>query len=247
MIPKILHVTWKTSQVPDKWAGVIDKWKELHPDWQIHYTTDEVNRKYIEKNHPDFLEIYDGYKHNIQRADAIRYFYLKDMGGVYSDLDIEPLKNIDEYLDNVNIDALLVYSGNVKCFTNSFMASPKGSPFWDDVIYALKHPEVPMWAKSKWAEVMYSTGPIMLDRVAKKYKRPIGLLPQDVFMAYNLNDHDSFKPDAALRPLEGGSWHSWDAKILNFLFKWKWIILLFLFFSLTGWLYGRISKISGPV
>jgi len=246
MIPKILHLTWKNSEIPQKWAGVIDKWKELHPGWKIHFTTDEDNREYIQKNHPDFLETYDSYKWGIQRADAIRYFYLRDMGGVYADLDIEPLKPIDEYLNGINIDALLVYSGNVKCFTNSFMASPKGSPFWDEVIDALKNPQVPWWAKSKWAAVMYSTGPIMLDRVAKSYLRPIGILPQSVFMAYSLNDHGTIKPDAALKPLEGGSWHSWDAKVLNFLFKWKWILLLFFFFGICALVHGRISKISGP-
>ena len=36
---------------------------------------------------------YDGYTHPIQRADAARYFILFVHGGLYADLDYEPLIN----------------------------------------------------------------------------------------------------------------------------------------------------------
>jgi mannosyltransferase OCH1-like enzyme len=238
-IPKIIHLTWKNKTIPKEWSHVIDKWKKTHPNWEIHYTTDEDNRAYIEKNHPDFLSIYDQYPYGIQRADAIRYFYLKDMGGVYADLDIEPIKNIEKYLTNTEADALLVYSGNVKVFTNSFMASPKNSPFWDNVIEALKHPKLPWYAFGCHLTVMYSTGPLMLDRVAKEYKRPIALLPQDVFMAYNINNHDEIKPHAALKPLKGGSWNKIDSLVLNFGFKYKYYILLFIIISIAYYIKNK--------
>lgn len=31
-IPRILHQTWKSDTLPERWAGVIDKCREMHPD-----------------------------------------------------------------------------------------------------------------------------------------------------------------------------------------------------------------------
>lgn len=45
------------------------------------------SRDFIAKEYPWFLETFDNYPHNIQRADAIRYFVLAHYGGTYIDLD----------------------------------------------------------------------------------------------------------------------------------------------------------------
>lgn len=49
--------------------------------------TDADAREFIEKEYPWFLETFDGYPFNIQRADSIRYFVLYHFGGIYIDLD----------------------------------------------------------------------------------------------------------------------------------------------------------------
>lgn len=214
-IPKIIHLTWKNNNIPEEWKNVIGAWKKTHPDWQINFMTDEDNRAYIEKNHSDFLLTYNSFPYNIQRADAIRYFLLKDQGGLYSDMDIEPIKNFESYLENVQADAILVYSGNVDVFTNSFMLSPENSPFWDKVIEGMKNPKLPWYAMGKHFTVMYSTGPMLLNRIAKEYTRPIAILPREVFMAYNISNHNEEKPIAVTKALSGGSWNSWDSKLLN--------------------------------
>ncbi len=214
-IPKIIHLTWKNNDIPREWKNVIDSWKKTHPTWDINFMTDNDNKLYIEKNHPDFLQTYNSFPYNIQRADAIRYFLLKDQGGLYSDMDIEPIKNIEPYLEDIRADALLVYSGNVDVFTNSFMLSPLNSPFWDKVIEGMKHPVLPWYAVSKHFIVMYSTGPMLLNRIAKEYTRPIVVLPRNVFMAYNISNHNENKPLAVTKPLKGGSWNGWDSKLLN--------------------------------
>ena len=41
----------------------------------------------ITHRYPWFLETWDNYPFNIERADAIRYFVLAHYGGVYIDLD----------------------------------------------------------------------------------------------------------------------------------------------------------------
>ena len=64
--------------------------------------------------YPWFLETWDNYPFNIERADAIRYFVLAHYGGVYIDLDdvsVKPQKIHKFYTDgtfrDVNAGSIL--------------------------------------------------------------------------------------------------------------------------------------------
>lgn len=206
LIPKLIHLTWKNKVIPDKWKDTIPAWQKLMPGWKIVLWTDEDNRNYIERNHPYFLETYDNFQYNIQRADAIRCFILRDFGGIYSDMDILPIKNIEPYLDNVSADAILVYSGNVDTYTNSFMASSPNGNFWDLLIEEMMNGEIPWYAIVKHTYIMETTGPGLLNRIARSYLGVIANLPREVFMAYNIDNHHEYKEHAALFPLQGSSW-----------------------------------------
>lgn len=207
LIPKLIHLTWKNKTIPEKWKDTIPAWAKLMPGWKIVLWTDEDNRKYIEEKHPYFLDTYDNFPYNIQRADAIRCFILRDFGGIYSDMDILPIKNIEPYLQGVSADAILVYSGNVDTYTNSFMASRQGSPFWDILIEDMMDGNnVPWYAVVKHTYIMETTGPGLLNRIAKSYLGTVANLPREVFMAYNIDNHHEYKEHAALFPLQGSSW-----------------------------------------
>ena len=80
-IPRIIHQTWKTKDVPSPLDQLPQTWKEYLPNWEYILWTDEMNREFVCKHFPDFLEKYDTYPCNIQRADAIRYLLLKVYGG----------------------------------------------------------------------------------------------------------------------------------------------------------------------
>jgi mannosyltransferase OCH1-like enzyme len=232
-IPKIVHLTWKTRQIPLKWKETALSWKKTNPDWKIKLWTDDDNRNYIADHYPDFLSIFDSYPHNIQRADAIRYFLLKDFGGVYCDLDIEVLGSLNPFFDHAEGDVFLVQSGNVPVYTNCFMAGKPGAAFWNEVIERLKKPQIPWFAVSKHFMVMYSTGPLMVNSVAKQTSCIISLLPKNVFMAYSVADDTSIiKPGALLRNMNEGSWNSWDSLLLNFLFRYG--ISIVIFFIVIG-------------
>lgn len=87
-IPRILHQTWKSSLLPSKWAIQSKKCQEMHKDFEYKLWTDESSLEFIKEFYPWFLPTFLGYKFDIQRADAIRYFVLHKYGGVYMDLDI---------------------------------------------------------------------------------------------------------------------------------------------------------------
>ena len=239
-IPKIVHLTWKTKTIPEKFKRTIQSWRRTNPEWELKLWTDEDNRNYIANNYPDFLTTFEGYPYGIQRADAIRYFLLKDFGGIYCDLDIEVLGSMNTHFERANGEVFLVQSGNVPVFTNSFMASVPGAPFWDEVIERLSNPKIPWYAVTKHFIVMYSTGPLMVNAVARQTKTIINLLPKSVFMAYSVADEtEVIKPRALLRNLNEGSWNSLDSIILNFLFCHGWNILLFLMSLAIIYLYTK--------
>jgi mannosyltransferase OCH1-like enzyme len=60
--------------------------------------TDESAHAFMEEHYPSFLQMYDSYRYNIQRADSIRYFLLDHFGGIYMDLDIGCRRRMDSLI-----------------------------------------------------------------------------------------------------------------------------------------------------
>jgi mannosyltransferase OCH1-like enzyme len=95
-IPKIIHQTDKTKDIPEKHKAFQQKLIELHPDWDYRYYDDEECRNFVIQNFPYFIPIYDSYSSNIQRVDLFRIIAVYKMGGFYVDLDIECFNKIDD-------------------------------------------------------------------------------------------------------------------------------------------------------
>ena len=240
-IPKIIHQTWKTKEVPDHWKKSKDEWQRLHPDWLYILWTDEDIRNHIKDHHPDFLELHDNYEYNIQRADMIRYFILYDFGGVYSDLDLYPTENIEKYLTNSS--DYFVYSANANCFTNALMISTGNSPIFLEIFKELKTP-LPWWAIGKHLKVMKSTGPLMLDKTLKDTSYSYTILPKSKFNPYSVTENFNIhKEGSVIRTLEGSSWHSFDSTFYNFVMKYNTFFILFGIISLLLIICGLIYYI----
>ena len=130
---KIIHQTWKTMEIPDviniEWP---DSWKNNYPTWDYKLWTDDDNRALISEVKPDFLNVYDGYPFSIQRADAIRYFYMYYYGGIYVDLDFLSLKNMEKILavSNIVIGCNNTCKDSKQVIPNAFLYSIKGHSFW---------------------------------------------------------------------------------------------------------------------
>jgi mannosyltransferase OCH1-like enzyme len=229
-IPKLIFQTWKTESVPDKWKESPVTIKKYLSNWSYFLSTDQDNRKMVQTYFPDFLSYYDAFQYPIQRADAMRYCFLYLYGGVYMDLDLTLARSFD-YLFNSGSSLYFVASGNLTGYiTNSFMASKPRHPLWLDVIEEMKKP-APKWALTKHFKVMTTTGPIMLNRVVKSSNYQYTMLPNKLFMpcsVCNMSTCDT--SEAILKPLEGGSWNSFDSKVFNyFMCHWRgisWVIII---------------------
>jgi mannosyltransferase OCH1-like enzyme len=71
-ISKVVHQTWKTGKVHSRFREHIQSWILHNPEWEYKFWTNEDNRNLIVTKYPQYLEMYDNYPQNIQRADAIR-------------------------------------------------------------------------------------------------------------------------------------------------------------------------------
>jgi len=224
-LPRNIFQTWKTKDVPDNWKKAQQSVIQKNPNWNYVLLTDDDNDRIVKENFPDFYQTFISLKYPIQRADAIRYCILYLYGGIYLDLDYICNKSFDDL--SLQKEVGLVYSNNVKIFTNSVLISQKGSEFWLKCIEQIKKP-LPWYKKfTKHLEIMNSTGPMMINNIAKKYPMYIEILFNITVKCDVCNINICVKDNQYyLTPIEGQTWNSWDTLLLNKIYCNKNTVLL---------------------
>ena len=186
-IPRIIHQSWKVEQVPERWLAYQQSWRTHHPDYEYRLWTDEDNRAFVAEVFPEFLPIYDGYRHAVSRADLARVLVVCHFGGIYADLDCEAVRPLDDLLDGRQLVLGLEPDSHVnkpkirargftRILCNAVFASVPEQPFW--------HHLLPMLAASKdEGNVLECAGPFVVTRAYESYPRQeeITVLPSDVF------------------------------------------------------------------
>lgn len=164
MIPKIIHQTWKTKDVPKITIPWIESWKRLNPDWEYRFWTDEDNLKLCQEEFPELLDIYTSYQFDIQRADVARYMILCRHGGLYADIDAECIKSFNDVIDN---DYLIFKWINI--ITNYLIAAHKNSGFFKFVLTKLNDSTMVFTGRNKKSFVLRTTGPVFLYACYREY------------------------------------------------------------------------------
>ena len=230
--PKIIHQIygfWDKNISPNIQSR-IDTWKRLHPDYKYILWDKKNSREFIKKKFNWFLGLYDSYPYDVQRTDVLRYFLLYHYGGIYSDIDLEPIKDITPLLKKYkNKNAILYKSSNSGMLTNDFMISKPKNIFWKKVWHGLiiNHSYNSL---SKHLEVMWTTGPLFLDNIYEDFILKNSYIYIIDSKYINNCDIAMNKPcankGALLRRYDGNSWHGIDSTILNFLYIHKYKIII---------------------
>ncbi|KAJ6485173.1 glycosyltransferase family 32 protein [Mycena vitilis] len=216
-IPRILHQTWKTGTLPEKWKSISQECRDMMPDYEYMLWTDESSREFIAKHYPWFLNTFDDYSYAILRADAIRYFVLYHYGGIYLDLDIGCLRPLDPLLVYPVILPKTIPVG----VSNDLMFAQKHHPFLAQTIHNLATFDH-SWILN-YPTVMFSTGPMFLSvqyGIFTSQHVPGGnvrILPKAL---YGKNALPSEAPHSFFTHHYGSSWHSDDAAFIWFLAVW---------------------------
>jgi mannosyltransferase OCH1-like enzyme len=164
-IPRLIHQTWKDDHLPASLAPYSAAWKALHPGWSYVLWTDESTRTFVADYFPWFLPVYDGYANPIMRVDSARYLWMAQFGGIYADLDLEPLRAVDELVGSTEPSKLMLTRepathcalyGRSLIVSNVFIASPPRHPAWSEVIWRLGE-------RRHWPHPLEATGPFLLS------------------------------------------------------------------------------------
>lgn len=207
LIPKIIHQTYKNENIPEIWKPGQQACIDLHEDYQYILWTDEMAREFISEEFPWFLETWDNYPYNIQRADAIRYFALYHYGGIYIDLDDGCERRLDPLLTVPAFVRKTIPTG----ISNDVMGSVPNHPFFLKAMESL-HKYQRNWLVP-YITIMISTGPLFLSVVWKQYKRwgipeagKVRVLMPENYKGYQYSFF-------AIAP--GSSWHMSDANFIK--------------------------------
>lgn len=193
-IPKIIHQTWKDNSPPEYLRSLSETWKVFHQDWTYILWTDAMNHEFIKRYFPAFLLQFESYPYDIQRVDAVRYFILYKIGGLFIDIDFECFESIDPLIN----DAECVFSlepiehceqyNKEKIIGTAFMACAPGNNFFKVVCNSLLANYA--WGHKTFNYILSTTGAFALTDMYDKYERKeeVKLLPSDIVYPFTADE-----------------------------------------------------------
>ena len=130
-IPKIVHYCWfGGKEKPELVKRCIDTWRGKLPDYKII----EWNEKNFDINSSDFSR--QAYKNKKWAfvADYCRLNVLYNNGGIYLDTDMEVIKSLDIFLNNVAFARIEFANGNIPEINAAIWGCKKGDKFIEKLI-----------------------------------------------------------------------------------------------------------------
>ena len=207
-IPHVIHYIWLGDKpmhpLMIQWR---EEWRRLHPHWTIRMWTEGgsieklVNgSEILESRHPSKLQ---RCCHLSQRSNIWRYELLEQLGGLYLDTDMEPLKCIEPL-----IEGMTSFAG--QCLTNTTlgMITETGCaligcvphhPWLEDLVEGIDTRDV---TKNTALGVPYFT------EITAQHGE-VNLFPPDVFYSYRWDEPGRYK---ALIPEAAYAVHRWSSK-----------------------------------
>jgi mannosyltransferase OCH1-like enzyme len=136
---------------------------DRNPNFTIKIWDTNEARRLLEDHYAWFLPVYDGYRHPIQRVDAIKYFILWHYGGIYLDLDISCRKGLQPLLD---FPAWMPRASPLGV-NNDAMAARAGHPLMWRMIESLRRRDRNL--VSSWLTIFWTTGPKFVSDMLREY------------------------------------------------------------------------------
>lgn len=209
MVPRIIHQTWKTAEVPPQFRAAQASWKALHPHWEYRLWTHADMDAFVRAHYPHNWEVYRNYPDQIQRCDAARYMILHRFGGLYSDLDIVCLKPFDDLLDHPVMLPQTAPFG-VSC---DLMAAVPGHDFFAGLVRELGSASARFQRRyiPRHFRVLLTTGSLFLSMQYRDYagKDAIRILDPERYGAAE-------GPNSYVRHIPGNTWAGWDTHLFVF-------------------------------
>lgn len=143
MIPRIIHQTWRTHDIPPHLRVFQDSWRVHHPDWEYRLWVDEEISELIRDFYPQFWDFFNRLEPKIMKIDFARVAFMHRFGGLYVDLDFEALRPLTPLLGDSKIlvgreqGGIGMYLRGRDFICNALLASPAGHPLWLEVMHEM--------------------------------------------------------------------------------------------------------------
>lgn len=183
MIPRFIHQVWiGPDPCPAEFANWGIRWHVLHGGWGYRLWTNDALAEFPLRNQPLWdaaPDIVPGHEWQF-RSDLARYEILAEYGGVYVDLDMEPLRPIDDLVAGVG-DAFTVWETDNVWANNAVMGATHGHPWLIDLVGGL-----PAWiAEHPGKRPNVLSGPQYLT---PRLTLDVTVLPSRLFYPYLWSD-----------------------------------------------------------
>ncbi|OUM56559.1 glycosyltransferase family 32 protein [Piromyces sp. E2] len=219
-IPRLIHQTVKDKKnIPPDVQENINSWSEMNPGWKhILYDDDDI-MEFMEKYHPNAVDVFKNLDSIVEKTDMWRYAVLDTFGGVYADTDTKCIQPIEEWWGD-NKDAKVIIGiedirtpfrlrqtqfAELIQFCQWAMASVPGHPIVHYMPYYIyrhmryEHLGVDRYANPK-LNILHRTGPGIWTEAIFDYIIREGHNPRDVFHNGGMID------DILFLPKDGFSW-----------------------------------------
>lgn len=229
-IPKRIVQTANLPPDSLRQQGMVTNVRLLHREFDYVFYDRDAREEFIDREFPQYRQVYDAFQHPIQRIDFFRYLEIYHHGGFYLDLDVLLARSLSALLntgcvfpfERLTVSHLLRYDLNMdwEVGNYAFGATP-GHPFLDAVIRnCIRSQKEPRWAemllrgvpplsRSEY-RILSSTGPTMVSRTLAENpelaKSVIILFAEDVCEKENwfrLGDFGVHLMDGAWRGTRG--------------------------------------------
>jgi len=131
MIPKIIHQTYKSTELPPVYRQCQESVLALHPDFEYRFYTDEEMDRVVREEAPEYYEAFSALPRMIMKIDMFRYFLMYLHGGLYVDMDYMMVRRFDLLEKEVVLPCSREgVRGEVVRIGNCIFASRAGHPFW---------------------------------------------------------------------------------------------------------------------
>lgn len=175
MIPKRFIRIWigGTKKIPAKFEQWWNEFHIMHPDYEFITITDLS----LLNISPDIKNILDKTETCAGVADIVRIISLYQLGGIYIDTDVKPIKSFNNL---INTDKPFLGKRSSKSFETAIMGAPKGHDSFRILI-----DELPTWFHNhEKRSASVQTGPAFVSSVLFG-RDDITHLPVKTFYPYN--------------------------------------------------------------
>ena len=144
-IPKKVIQIWIQGEVDKKYKENI---LNLNPDYQYQFFQEKDCLEFLRNYYPPIIcHCFKKIKNAAHKSDLFRYCYLYKKGGIYLDLDLEPLYSFDKIIeDSNNADFITAIGSNSfknmelgECANGFLMSVPNNQLFKELVGFILKN------------------------------------------------------------------------------------------------------------